>query len=74
MKATMMQAKKKIGQLLRKTKNIKNMTKEQKAARKAANEALFLMGITPANKREEIEGDITGAAEALKKAFEKKEK
>jgi len=71
MRATLRQAKKEISTLLRKTKGYPT-TKEQRAARGAANDALFLIGATPFAKHGEIENKVTGAAADLKRVFEPK--
>ena len=72
MRRSMRIAKKEINTLFRQTKN-QPTTKEQRTARKAANDALFLIGGTPFAKHGDIEGTVTGAAANLKKVFEKKE-
>jgi len=64
-------AKSNINKVFRATKD-QPTTKEQRAARKAANDALFLIGATPVYKHGDIESKVTGAADDLKKAFEPK--
>ena len=71
MRRTMTIAKKRINTLLRQTKR-QPTTKEQRAARKAANDALFLIGATPIYKHGDIESKVTVAAADLEKAFEPK--
>jgi len=72
MRRTLNMAKKNINQTLRQTKG-KPTTKEQRAARKVANDALYLLKGTPIAKHGEIEAKVTVAASDLKKAFEPKE-
>lgn len=71
MRRSMRTAKKEINTIFRQTKN-QPTTKEQRAARKVANDALFLIGATAVAKHGEIESNVTGAADDLKKAFEPK--
>lgn len=73
MKATMNHAKKMIRRIFKETKNVKT-TKEQRAARKAANDALFFMDGVQTARRDEAEKVVTDAYDSLKRAFEKDSK
>ena len=70
MKATMNHAKKMIRRIFKETKNVKT-TKEQRAARKAANDSLFFMDGVQTARRDEAEKVVLDAYTNLQNAFKK---